>query len=253
MDSIPLITLVTPVLNDITGLKKTLNSIDLVDALELVIVDGGSTDGSRECAEKFSKQKNVSLIRQHSPGLYGAFNDGISAAQGHWVLFLCCADITDITSVLTVIKENGDKDIIACSCTQRTKQGDNSLYLRSERTEISMKSVSILHPSLIIKRDKYLEEGGFDLSFKVSGDVDCILRMIANGASVVYLDDIIVEMAPWGTSRRLYLRKLYEHSVIRYRRVNFLSALSYAPKRLIKDFLLLPIWIQIRPFVRKKK
>ena len=63
MDSIPLITLVTPVLNDITGLKKTLNSIDLVDALELVIVDGGSTDGSRECAEKFSKQKNILILK----------------------------------------------------------------------------------------------------------------------------------------------------------------------------------------------
>jgi glycosyltransferase involved in cell wall biosynthesis len=252
MDSIPVITIVTPVLNDISGLKKTLKSIELVDALELVIVDGGSSDGSWEYAEKFSKHDNVSLIRQRSLGLYGAFNDGISSARGQRVLFLYCGDITDITSVLAVVKENADNDIIACSCTQRGNEGDTSVYLRSKRPEITSRSVSILHPSLIIKRDKYTQEGGFDESFKVSGDVDCILRMLSNGASVVYLDKVIVDMAPWGVSNRLYLRKLYEHSIIRSRRVGFFSALSYMPKRLVKDFLLLPLWIRIRPFLREE-
>ena len=31
--------------------------------------------------------------------------------------------------------------------------------------------------------------------FMVSGDVDCILRMLSNGASIVYIDKVIVDMA----------------------------------------------------------
>lgn len=245
-----MITVVTPVLNDIFGLKKTLASINLVDALELVIVDGGSTDGSWELAEEFSKSDNVTLIRQHSTGLYGAFNDGISLARGQRVLFLYCGDITDIAAVLAVVKENEDRDIIACSCTQRSREGKTRVYFRSERPKITDVSLSILHPTLIIKTDKYLQEGRFDERFLVSGDVDCILRMISNGASIIYLDTLIVDMAPWGVSNRLYLRKIYEHSIIRSRRVGFFSALIYMPKRLVKDFLLLPLWRRIRPFLR---
>ena len=36
-------------------------------SIELVIVDGGSTDGSWEYANEFLKYDNVSLIRQYSP------------------------------------------------------------------------------------------------------------------------------------------------------------------------------------------
>lgn len=248
MNTIPLISIVTPVLNDISGLKKSLESIDLNDSVEVVIVDGGSTDGSWEYAEKFSKHDNVTLIRQHSLGLYGAFNDGINSTLGQKVLFVYCGDIVDIKSVLAIAIENEDIDIIACSCSQRDNDGNTTIYLRSKRQEITSNSLSILHPSLIIKKDKYIQEGGFDQNFKVSGDVDCILRMLSNGASVVYLDKVIVDMAPWGVSNQLYLKKLYEHSLIRFRNVGIFSAIIYIPLRLVKDFLILPIWIKVRTF-----
>ena len=252
MNPTPIITIVVPVLNDISGLKKSLGSIELMPSIELVIVDGGSTDGSWEYANEFLKYDNVSLIRQYSPGLYGAFNDGIKLAQGHRILFLYCGDIADIKSVISIVNQNEDKDIIACSCSQRDNNGNISIYLRSDRPEINSRSLSILHPSLIIKRDKYIQESGFDESFMVSGDVDCILRMLSNGASIVYIDKVIVDMAPWGVSNHLYFTKLYEHSLILFRNDRFHRAIRYIPLRLVKDFLILPIWIKFRPFFIKK-
>ena len=55
---------------------------------------------------------------------------------------------------------------------------------------------------MIIKLDAYKKVGGFKESFQVSGDVDCILRMISQGASVAYSDKLIVEMEEWGVSSK---------------------------------------------------
>tara|TARA_Y100000816_G_C26095036_1_gene579286 strand:- start:1395 stop:2159 length:765 start_codon:yes stop_codon:yes gene_type:complete len=245
------LSIITPVLNDYKGLVKSISSITIPNGeFEHIIVDGGSTDGSFEYAKEYSNNKDTQLLNQKSDGLYGAFNDGLKIARGEYVIYLHCGDTLNILNVFRVINSSLTAEVIACSCSIEDR-GKIIEYLRSERPTISFSSTSILFPSLIIKLDAYKKVGGFKESFQVSGDVDCILRMISQGMSVAYSDKLIVEMEQWGVSSKRYYRKIFEHMIIKYDYLGFINAAIYIPKRLTIDFLVLPIWIKYKSIFRK--
>ncbi|MCP4351329.1 MAG: glycosyltransferase [Desulfobacterales bacterium] len=67
------ITLLLPVLNEIDGLKATLPYIDRTLFNDILMVDGGSTDGS----VMYAKDNDVRVILQRRPGLAFAVIDAI--------------------------------------------------------------------------------------------------------------------------------------------------------------------------------
>ncbi|RAM36984.1 glycosyltransferase [Arthrobacter globiformis] len=91
----PLISVVTVVLNDRERLRPTLESLrtGLPNDSELVIVDGGSTDGTLDLIETYgSAIPRLRVIHQTSKGLYAAMNEGSRAAQGRYLYFLNAGD-----------------------------------------------------------------------------------------------------------------------------------------------------------------
>ena len=241
-------TIVTPVLNDLEGLILCATSIGLSDGeFEHIIVDGQSSDGSFEYAQTLSDRPFTRVINQTSKYIYGAFNDGLAAASGRYVIYLHCGDELDINLVLGVVRESDDADLIACSCSQ--KQGAEIVhYYRSERDQISASSMSILQPSLIIKLKKYRDVGGFDVNLKVSADVDCVLKILKTSCKVRYVDDLVVHMEEFGVSGSHYLQKLKDHTIIKYRHKNIFSAIAYIPKRMVHDYIVIPAWIRFKKY-----
>ena len=60
-----------------------------IDGYEVILVNDGSTDGSREIAEKFCKRnKNFTLINKINSGLPDARNVGLLQAKGEYIFFL---------------------------------------------------------------------------------------------------------------------------------------------------------------------
>lgn len=89
----PLISLITVVYNAEKVLAQTLQSaIDQTyQHIELVIVDGGSTDKTLEIAQQF-KSHIGTIISEPDHGIYDAMNKGIHAAKGEWIYFLNAGD-----------------------------------------------------------------------------------------------------------------------------------------------------------------
>lgn len=73
------VTLLIPVLNEIEGMKQIMPQIQEKCVDEILIIDGGSTDGTYEYALQHHHWK---VIRQQKKGLINAYRESFPAAQG---------------------------------------------------------------------------------------------------------------------------------------------------------------------------
>ena len=57
-------------------------------AVEVIVIDDGSTDGTRAVLEPYIAAKRIVYIHQENKGLAGARNTGIRAAKGNYIALL---------------------------------------------------------------------------------------------------------------------------------------------------------------------
>jgi glycosyltransferase involved in cell wall biosynthesis len=91
-----LTTIVTIAKNHEKGLQATLESIQILENvnIEVILVVGLSTDRTIEIAEKFAETTTlkVKLIIQTSSGIYEAMNEGVLASSGSSIIFMNAGD-----------------------------------------------------------------------------------------------------------------------------------------------------------------
>ena len=61
--------------------------------LEIIVVDDGSTDDTRQVLQPYHDKGNIRYIYQKNSGLSAARNTGIQAAAGEWIAFLDADDV----------------------------------------------------------------------------------------------------------------------------------------------------------------
>ena len=85
-----LVSIIVPVYNVEQYLKDCLDSIlqQSYSNIEIIIVNDGSTDGSKEAVIPFLSDKRVKYIEQENKGLSGARNTGLKRALGKYIVFV---------------------------------------------------------------------------------------------------------------------------------------------------------------------
>ncbi len=109
----PELTVLTLTLNEVESLKNFLRRVEPLlspqaERFELLIVDGGSTDGTLEVA----REAGARVILQDKPGYANAYLQGLAAAQGRFIL---CVD-ADSSHPLEIFHEfwrrRNDYDVV---------------------------------------------------------------------------------------------------------------------------------------------
>ena len=115
----PSLSLIVPIYNVAEYLSTTLDSIvrQTLSHFEVILVDDGSTDGSREIADDFcQRQPHWHLITQEQQGVSVARNVGTLQASGDFVAYLDGDDWLCPQTLETLLREaeHSGADIVQC-------------------------------------------------------------------------------------------------------------------------------------------
>lgn len=92
----PLLTIIIPVYNTAPYLPDCLSSIlgQSFSDYELLLIDDGSTDGSREMCDEYAKtDSRIKVFHKENGGVSSARNKGLDEAKGDFILFVDADDI----------------------------------------------------------------------------------------------------------------------------------------------------------------
>lgn len=190
------ISIITINYNDLVGLEKTFNSVvgQSNTDFEYIVIDGGSTDGSKEFLEQNS-DKLAYWISEKDSGVYNAMNKGIKSAKGDYIMFLNSRDfLIDTTIIDKVGKDLDGSTAIYYGNLIYSLNGVNT-QLWSPPDTLSFTyflSDSLPHPSSFIKRELFDTHFYYSEHFKIVSDweffIYCICKM---NASYKHLDYVI--------------------------------------------------------------
>lgn len=126
----PKVTVIIPIYNAERFLEEALESVlaqDLAD-IEVICIDDGSTDKSREIIEKYCiLDARARRIYQKRKGVGAARNAGIEAARGEFLAFLDADDWYDGISYLRTLYEGASqsKQLVAAACFANYRSSDD--------------------------------------------------------------------------------------------------------------------------------
>jgi len=177
--------------------------------LESIVIDGASTDGTREKLEAYRSSLAV-LVSEPDHGIYDALNKGIARATGEIVGFLHADDIFASTDVLLRVAEafaDDSVDAVFGDLVYINKSDPDKVIRYWEAGNFDKTKLNRgwmpPHPTFYVRRSVYEKLGGFDTSFHIAADYDCMLRFLTQADfNVRYIPEVLVKMRVGGKSNR---------------------------------------------------
>ena len=173
--------------NNKAGLQKTIDSVitQTFKDFEWIIIDGDSTDGSKELIEQYS-QHITYWVSEPDNGIYHAMNKGILFAQGEYLLFLNSGDWLIGTNIVEqAFPFMNNVDFVYGALQMVNKDGNIRIWdipIDSVTGELFLNS-TMPHPATFIKKEKLLQYGGYDESYKIAADWKFFMDAILFGNS----------------------------------------------------------------------
>lgn len=196
-----MISVIIPTYNRAATIKRAAESVlaQTVHDLELIIVDDGSTDNTREIVNSISDER-VIYIYQENAGACAARNNGIDHARGEYITFQDSDDAwhpDKLERQIATLKEYG-ADVCFCRLEKRfvEENRDTVLWPRLDKTALLTREELIKRPIIstqtIIGKGAVFEEYKFDPDCKKGQDYDWAIRA-SREFSFVFSADVLVD------------------------------------------------------------
>ena len=240
------VSLILTTYNSKNNLEQTLESIETqdYDAIEVVIKDGGSTDGTVDVIKDYHEKSKHSVIWESKPdtGIYDAMNQGYQLSTGDVLVFF-----NDVFTGPSVVRSMVDKiestpDCVGAHADLVYKDGEKIIR------KWHMGDGSIYHgwmpghPTLFLKREIYEKYGLYRTDMRISADYELMIRFLKHKENkLAYLPETIISMFYGGTSSgglKNYLQSMQEGiRALRENQFSILSAWWITIRRTIKVLL----------------
>lgn len=202
--------------NNKDGLQKTIDSVicQTWSDYEWIVVDGGSTDGSKELIEKY-KDYFAYWCSEPDKGIYNAQNKGISYACGDYISCMNSGD--------TFYEEDTLKRVFSVERKGDVLYGDYMGIYQDHTCLIHFPSPlaihhlyrwSICHQAMFV-RASILKQKGFDESYKIYADKCRWIEAAMDGSTFEFLGFTVCRFDMNGISQTNVVLKREEQERIR--------------------------------------
>jgi glycosyltransferase involved in cell wall biosynthesis len=233
MDSSPneiTLAIVTINFNNLNGLKKTINSVknQIDKQFEFIIIDGGSTDGSKEFIEENQMHLNY-WVSEKDYGVYNAMNKGLEKVTAEYCLFLNSGDYLLSHQIIENIKIQINSN---AAMSYGLIQWEETNLLWNPKKDLKafemIKSSLIPHQGTFFKTNILKKLNGYKENYKVISDWGIMLELLEKGYKTQKLNLIVSICEKQGISASL-------ENQIKKERISYL--LKYAKKTMIYGYL----------------
>lgn len=191
--------IIVPTFNAAATLENCLESIvrQTYSELELILVDGASTDRTLDIANSFGAGLGDRLVIHSGPdqGPYDAMNRGVRMATGEWLLFLGADDTllepNTLERVADFIRGHEPSDLVYGDVVMRSTGARHAGAFDLDRL---LFETNLCHQSIFYRRKLFDGIGPYNLRYPVWADWDFNIRCFSNPALVTrYMDIVIAE------------------------------------------------------------
>lgn len=246
----PQFSIIIPVLNNVRGFQKALASLTQEVEVEIIVIDGGSTDGTLE----FIKENKELFYYWESgldKGIADAFNRGISKSTGEIVGILNSDDCLEkgaLKAVWDLANLNLDGSIYY-GCIRFLDLKRSYSFVRKPNVKKMFWRMSVFHPAIFVRRECYEKIGLYKEEYTHAMDAEWCHRAMAMNLSFVEVPSILATMSLGGISDEEYWISLrqYRKSVIEHELASPFMAFVYNYfYLLVKILLRLPLLHSIK-------
>lgn len=208
----PMVSVVTVCFNPLKdGRKelfvKNLESVQQQEGVtvEHIIVDGASSDGTLDFLKAFyNKRHTIRIMSKDDTGIYEAMNRGIALSRGKYVTFLNTDDYYHRSNGLDLSVKALEESGCSFSFAPILPEGPRFLHRLHRHPQHHLHRIFIFptipHQSMLYRRTVLIGINGYDSSYRMGGDHDLTLRLIAAGHKGCFVDVAFVTFAAGGFS-----------------------------------------------------
>lgn len=197
----PLVSVIIIVLNHSAGVEKTIQSVicQQYDNIEIIVVDGGSTDGTVDIIRQYEDVIDY-WVSESDSGISEAFNKGILLSRGEWLQFLNAGDILMHERVMNSVAGHftGKHYIITGQVRQGSIIFPKKVLSNQDRL---YRRAWISHQASWIHRQVFETMGCYSEEFKIRMDYEFWLRALKH-FDFEFLNEVLVDYEEGGLSGR---------------------------------------------------
>lgn len=232
--------IITVVLNDVENIEKTILSVkkQSYKNREHIIIDGNSSDGTSEVIKKYFKF--VRHFRKKDKSLYDAINRGLKKTKGDIIFLIHSGDMFTDKNVLQkvnkIFKDNSDVvtgNIVYYDEKKKSIVRNWNLRIKDFNIKTFFK---VPHTSIFIRKNIMRKLKKYSLEYKISSDLDYLIRLSMLKKKFSYIDGNIIFMKTGGlsTSKNKIFIKLLEDLRIFFKYFGIFFFIIYLKKIFIK-------------------
>ena len=233
------VSIITVTYNSVAMLQNTVESVDsqTYRNKEFIVIDGGSTDGTREYLLLHQNQIDV-WISESDQGIYDAMNKGSRKAKGEWIIFLNSGDVFSNDNVLeNVFSADIPKevDVIYGDTVYSYGKEEYKEFRKSKELRYFWKGMVTSHQSFFIRK-RIMDQRQFDTRYKIAADFNQLYTLLMDDGLFVYKKLYISRVDTTGISNnKRIIQSVLEHwSIIRhYSKISLYYHLYYVFRTLI--------------------